>query len=55
MPYFRITYEGYVEDEFDSEEEAINTFVETVQTDLENEDYTHVGIEKYNDEKGEWE
>jgi len=59
MPYFRVSYEGYIEGEYDNEEEAIKEFLEGL-----NEDYVDaygrtreqmLRVEKFNEEKGEWE
>lgn len=59
MAYFRVTYEGYVEGEYEDEEAAKADFLNGL-----NEDYTDaygrsreqmLHVEKFNEETGEWE
>ncbi len=58
MPYYRATFDGYIEGEYENEEAARTAMVEAMQ-----EDYTDqygrgpedlVSIEEFNDKIGEW-
>jgi hypothetical protein len=58
MPYFRVTYVGYVEGDFDTEEDAKEEFLSGL-----NEDYTDaygrsredmVCVEEFDEVTGEW-
>ncbi len=51
MPFYRAHYEGYIEDEYYSEELARTFFMEHLE-DIEPADLT---IEVFNDETEKWE
>ena len=59
MPYFRVTYVGYVEGEYESEEAAKAAFIEGLDPDYcdaygrSREDM--VQVERFNDETEQWE
>jgi hypothetical protein len=54
MGYYRVTYESYLEDEFNTTEEAKKKFIESMQYDLDSE-YSGIVVEEYNEDKGKWE
>ena len=50
MPYFRLTYEGYTEDEFENQEEALEHFKDRVKDDIDDE--YNISIEEW--DGSEW-
>ena len=59
MPYFRVTYEGYIEGEFSDEEAAKKAFLEALDPDYCDQ-YGRsrealINVERFNDETDEWE
>ena len=51
MPYYRVSYEYYVEGEYSDKEEAENDLLEDI-TDIERSDLT---VETFNETTKEWE
>ena len=52
MPYFRVSIEDYIEGEYDTEEKAIDDFIEALdQLDIRRS----VTVEEFNEETGRWE
>ena len=57
MAYYRISYDGYVEGDYENEEDAINDFIDIIENgnfygrDLGNQ----LTIEKYDEENEKWE
>ena len=59
MGYYRVTYEGYAEGEFDSSEAAKEDFIQRIRDD-ELDQYGRgwtalVSVEEFNEETNEWE
>lgn len=50
MPFFRVQYQGYLEGDFDDQQDAVDEFLE----ELEYGDL-NLNVEQWNDETGEWE
>lgn len=52
MSHYRITYQGYLEDEFDSKDEALESFIDELhdvhETDID------IQVEVWNGEEWEW-
>ena len=51
MKTYRVTYNGYLEDDFESEEDAVNAFLDMLDWDASD----HIEVEVWNEEEGEWE
>jgi hypothetical protein len=52
MPYFRINYDGYIEGEYKTAEEAITDAINIFLEDIENE--KHLNIEEYDEDSEKW-
>jgi len=53
--YYRISYDGYIENDFKNEREAIDDFISYVM-DFTKEDWKdEITIEVFSDETNEWE
>lgn len=53
MKYFRISYVGYIEGEYDSVEDAMEEAVEAIQDDIE-DNHANFCVEEYDVIKDEW-
>lgn len=51
MSYFRVQFQGYLEDEFDNADEAVEAFFEILDT-VDSVSFT---VEEWNEELQEWE
>lgn len=50
MPYFRVQYEGYIEGDYESQEDAVEAFLEVLEYgDLD------LDVEVFDEETKEWE
>ena len=52
MGYYRVTYEGYIEGEYDSEREAINNFKIAMEEDVE--DKNNIAISEFDEITKHW-
>lgn len=52
MGYFRVTYEGYLEGEYETADDAIEEFAELAKEDIET--HFHITVEEYDEESGKW-
>lgn len=51
MPFFRVQLQQYIEDEFDSKEEAVERFLEFLEDRVGGDDLT---VEEFDDDTAEW-
>ena len=51
MSYLRVEYDGYLEDEFEDRDEAIEKFLEMLQ----DVDKNNITVEEWNQEEYRWE
>ena len=54
MKYYRVSYDGYTEGEYEDRAAAIKDFVECVQDDLDDSCNT-ITVEVYNEDTEKWE
>jgi hypothetical protein len=54
MGYYRVIYEGYLEDEFDTKNEAIEQFIKSMEEDIDS-GHSNIVVEEYNYELDKWE
>ena len=58
MPYYRVTYEGYIEGEYDNAEEAKHDFMKYIVNDeIDQYDRTwmdSIAVEEYDEKTEKW-
>lgn len=52
MPYYRVTYEGYLEGDYGFVEKAKEEFIIALKEDIE--DDRNIVVEEFDEEKKEW-
>ena len=52
--FYRLTYEGYTEGEYDTEADALENFIENVREDLD-DDGRNIVVNKFDEKTKKWE
>lgn len=59
MPYFRVTYEGYLEGEYEDADAAKQALIDDIEGEVLDaygrQWWDLIHVEQFNDETGEWE